>query len=130
MGQPVTSREVRIPAGSAWLYGDLAVPADASGIVLFAHGSGSGRHSSRNRRVAQHLQQAGIATLLFDLLTAEEEQRDLHTREHRFDIPLLTRRMEDATVWAQSCKDLHGARIGYFGASTDSAAALIAAARL
>ena len=96
------NREVRIPVGDAWLYGDLSVPADASGIVLFAHGSGSGRHSSRNRRVAQHLQRAGVATLLFDLLTADEERRDFHTREHRFDIPLLTRRMEDATAWVRS----------------------------
>jgi dienelactone hydrolase len=125
-----TSREVRIPSGDAWLYGDLAVPAGASGIVLFAHGSGSGRHSSRNRRVAQHLQRAGVATLLFDLLTAEEEQRDVHTREHRFDIPLLTRRMQDATAWVGAQDGFGRAPVGYFGASTGSAAALIAAARL
>ncbi len=122
-------REVRIPSGDAWLYGDLAVPAGSNGIVLFAHGSGSGRHSSRNRRVAQQLQQAGMATLLFDLLTAEEEQRDIHTREHRFDIPLLTGRMQDATAWVQSQPQFRGWRVGYFGASTGSAAALIAAAR-
>jgi putative phosphoribosyl transferase len=126
----IASREVRIPAGKAWLYGDLSVPQDPSGVVLFAHGSGSGRHSGRNRRVARHLQEAGIATLLFDLLTAQEEQVDLRTREHRFDIPLLTGRMQDATAWVQSNDDLRGARIGYFGASTGSAAALIAAARL
>lgn len=125
-----TSREVRIPSGDAWLYGDLSIPQDSSGIVLFAHGSGSGRHSSRNRRVAQHLQRAGVATLLFDLLTAEEEQRDLHTREHRFDIPLLTRRMQDATTWVQARPEFRGTPVGYFGASTGSAAALIAAARL
>ena len=124
------SREVRIPSGDAWLYGDLAMARESSGIVLFAHGSGSGRHSSRNRRVAQHLQDAGVATLLFDLLTVEEEQRDLHTREHRFDIPLLTRRMQDATAWVDACEESRGAPIGYFGASTGSAAALIAAARL
>lgn len=129
MGQ-ATSNEVRIPAGSAWLYGDLVVPADAAGIVLFAHGSGSGRHSSRNRRVAQHLQEAGIATLLFDLLTADEEQHDLHTREHRFDIPLLTGRMQDATAWVRGLPEARMLPIGYFGASTGSAAALIAAARL
>src|SRR5437016_12038946 len=123
-------QEVRIPSGDAWLYGDLAVPRDASGIVLFAHGSGSGRHSSRNRRVAQTLQRAGLATLLFDLLTIEEEQRDVHTREHRFDIPLLTRRMQDATAWVRSQEALHALPVGYFGASTGSAAALIAAARL
>ena len=124
------SREVRIATGDARLAGDLCLPRDATGIVLFAHGSGSGRHSARNRRVAQQLQQAGIATLLFDLLTAEEEQRDLHTREHRFDIPLLTRRMQDATQWVQQQADLRGVPVGYFGASTGSAAALIAAARL
>lgn len=122
--------EVRIPSGDAWLYGDLVVPPAFAGIVLFAHGSGSGRHSARNRQVAHQLQQAGIATLLFDLLTAQEEQVDVHTRQHRFDIPLLTRRMQDATAWVQSRKDLQRAPIGYFGASTGSAAALIAAARL
>src|SRR4051812_28998888 len=125
-----TSREVRIPSGDAWLYGDLPLPHGFSGLVLFAHGSGSGRHSSRNRRVAQHLQQAGIATLLFDLLTAQEEQQDLHTREHRFDIPLLTGRMQDATAWVRSLPDARVLPIGYFGASRGSAAALIAAARL
>jgi putative phosphoribosyl transferase len=124
------SREVRIPAGSAWLYGDLTMPSGSVGLVLFAHGSGSGRHSARNRQVAARLQQAGIATLLFDLLTAEEEQVDLRTSEHRFDIALLTRRMEDATTWVGSQAELRHAPIGYFGASTGSAAALIAAARL
>jgi dienelactone hydrolase len=122
--------EVRIPSGDAWLYGDLALPPGFAGVVLFAHGSGSGRHSARNRQVAQHLQQAGIATLLFDLLTAQEEQVDIHTREHRFDIPLLTRRMQDATAWVATQRELKNTPIGYFGASTGSAAALIAAARL
>jgi putative phosphoribosyl transferase len=125
-----SEREVRIPSGDAWLYGDLALPDKFAGLVLFAHGSGSGRHSARNRQVAQHLQQAGIATLLFDLLTAQEEQVDVHTREHRFDIPLLTRRMQDATAWATAQPELQHVLIGYFGASTGSAAALIAAARL
>jgi putative phosphoribosyl transferase len=128
--QACVPREVRIPSGDAWLYGDLALPPRFAGIVLFAHGSGSGRHSARNRQVAQRLQQAGIATLLFDLLTASEEQVDMHTREHRFDIPLLTRRMQDATAWAASQRDLKDVPVGYFGASTGSAAALIAAARL
>jgi len=123
-------REVRIPAGSAWLYGDLCVPAHACGIVLFAHGSGSGRHSARNRQVAQRLQRAGVATLLFDLLTVQEEQVDVQTREHRFDIPLLTRRMQDATAWVAQRADVASLSIGYIGASTGSAAALIAAARL
>jgi putative phosphoribosyl transferase len=124
------SREVRIPAGPAWLYGDLCVPANACGLVLFAHGSGSGRHSARNRQVAAHLQRAGIATLLFDLLTAQEEQVDTYTREHRFDIPLLTGRMQDASAWVAWQPGLCELPLGYFGASTGSAAALIAAARL
>ncbi|NMM09276.1 MAG: alpha/beta hydrolase [Polaromonas sp.] len=123
-------REVRIPCGNTWLYGDLAVPVNFSGLVLFAHGSGSGRHSARNRQVAQTLQRAGLATLLFDLLTAQEEEVDSHTREHRFDIALLTRRMQDATVWAMAQPGLQHTPIGYFGASTGSAAAIIAAARL
>ena len=125
-----SSSEVRLSSGDAWLYGDLAVPSSFSALVLFAHGSGSGRHSARNRHVAQRLQQRGIATLLFDLLTVQEEHMDLQTREHRFDIPLLTRRLQDATMWAASQLQLQHARIGYFGASTGSAAALIAAARL
>jgi putative phosphoribosyl transferase len=127
----LNTREVRVCAGGdAWLYGDLVTPPGFVSLVLFAHGSGSGRHSARNRQVAQRLQQAGIATLLFDLLTTQEEQVDLQTREHRFDIPLLTRRMQDATEWAWSQPELHHAPIGYFGASTGSAAAIIAAARL
>lgn len=124
------SREVRIPCAGAWLYGDLVVPTGAQGVVLFAHGSGSGRHSARNRQVAQALQHAGIATLLFDLLTVEEEQVDIHTREHRFDIALLTGRMQQATEWVFAQPGLERAPVGYFGASTGSAAALIAAARL
>ena len=123
-------REVRIPVGDTWLYGDLMLPLGFQGLVLFAHGSGSGRHSARNRQVAQHLQHAGIATLLFDLLTAQEEQTDLNTREHRFDIALLTRWMQAATAWAAAQPELQHAAIGYFGASTGSAAALLAAARL
>jgi putative phosphoribosyl transferase len=126
----LAAREVRIPSGDAWLYGDLVLPPAFAGLVLFAHGSGSGRHSARNRQVAQRLQQRGIATLLFDLLTVQEEQVDLQTREHRFDIPLLTRRMQDATLWVSHQPAIAHARIGYFGASTGSAAALIAAARL
>ncbi|MBC5783553.1 alpha/beta hydrolase [Ramlibacter sp. USB13] len=123
-------QEVRIPAGTASLSGDLAVPPQARGIVLFAHGSGSGRHSARNRQVARRLQQEGFATLLFDLLTAQEEQVDLRTREHRFDIALLTRRMEDAAAWLHAQPTLRELPLGFFGASTGSAAALIAAAQL
>ena len=128
--QTPLAREVRIACGDAWLYGDLVLPADFCGLVLFAHGSGSGRHSARNRQVAQKLQQVGVGTLLFDLLTAQEEQVDMHTREHRFDISLLTRRMQDATLWVLAQEDLQQVPIGFFGASTGSAAALIAAARL
>ena len=123
-------QEVRIPVGSARLYGDLGLPAQPGGLVLFAHGSGSGRHSARNRQVARSLQDAGIATLLFDLLTAEEEQVDLRTREHRFDIALLTRRMEAAAEWTRGQPELRELPLGFFGASTGSAAALIAAAQL
>lgn len=129
-GQVLAAREVRIPCGDAWLYGDLSLPPGALGVVLFVHGSGSGRHSARNRLVALKLQQAGIATLLFDLLTAQEEQIDLHTREHRFDIALLTRRLQDTTTWAMALPELRHLPVGYFGASTGSAAATIAAARL
>ncbi|CAA9409171.1 MAG: Protein-L-isoaspartate O-methyltransferase [uncultured Ramlibacter sp.] len=122
--------EVRIQTGSSRLYGDLVVPEGAGGLVLFVHGSGSGRHSARNRRVAHRLHRERIATLLFDLLTPQEEQEDLHTRQHRFDIALLTRRLEDAATWALQQAALRSMKMGYFGASTGSAAALIAAARL
>src|SRR5688572_1753691 len=132
MASPSTTplQEVRIPAGRHWLYGDLALPAEFIGLVLFAHGSGSGRHSARNRQVARRLQEAGIATLLFDLLTVQEEEVDVHTREHRFDIALLTRRMEEAAAWAAVQPSVRGLPLGFFGASTGSAAALIAAAQL
>lgn len=121
-------REVRIPTGGDPLLGDLVRPASGNALVLFAHGSGSGRHSARNRRVAARLHESGVGTLLFDLLTASEQAVDLHTRQHRFDIALLTRRLQDATAWAMT---LEGPPvIGYFGASTGSAAALVAAAKL
>ena len=130
LAHEIERAEVRIPCGEAWLYGDLALPVGYSGLVLFAHGSGSGRHSARNRQVAQVLQNAGIGTLLFDLLTATEEQTDSHTGEHRFNIALLTQRMQDTTLWVMAQDQFKGVPIGYFGASTGSAAALIAAARL
>lgn len=123
-------QEVRIPCGSSWLYGDLALPNEFIGVVLFAHGSGSGRHSARNRMVARVLHQSAIATLLFDLLTPAEQEVDLRTREHRFDLALLTRRLEDAAAWAAAHPALKGMPLGLFGASTGSAAALIAAAQL
>ncbi|WP_421955311.1 dienelactone hydrolase family protein [Polaromonas sp.] len=122
--------ELRIPSRDAVLYGDLLLPPTFEALVLFAHGSGSGRHSARNRQVARRLQHASIATLLLDLLTAGEEQADLQTGEYRFDIERLTLRLQDATLWAASQAQLQHAAMGYFGASTGSAAALIAAARL
>jgi pimeloyl-ACP methyl ester carboxylesterase len=124
------AREVRIAAGDASLEGNLTVPAGAKAIVLFAHGSGSSRHSSRNVWVADCLHKAGIATLLFDLLTRAEEARDVYTREHRFDIPLLAQRLVAATRWKDAQAELQPLPAGYFGASTGSAAALIAAAEL
>jgi putative phosphoribosyl transferase len=124
------AQRIQIPSDQAWLTGDLTVPAGAKGIVLFAHGSGSSRHSPRNVWVASQLQRTGMATVLFDLLTAAEEARDVDTREHRFDIPLLARRLVHATQWTHAQSQLQPLPIGYFGASTGSAAALVAAAEL
>jgi dienelactone hydrolase len=107
---------------------DLHVPARATGLVIFAHGSGSSRFSSRNRAVAEFLQKRGLGTLLLDLLTREEETIDDRTREYRFDIDRLGARMVLATDWARRREDLQKLPIGYFGASTGAAAALIAAA--
>jgi putative phosphoribosyl transferase len=121
--------EVRIPAGAATLDGSLAVPDGARGIVLFAHGSGSSRHSPRNRFVAQTLNGSGLATLLFDLLTPAEEAVDLHTRQHRFDIGLLAERLAAATAWVAQESPVRGLRVGYFGSSTGGGGALVAAAR-
>jgi putative phosphoribosyl transferase len=106
----------------------LTVPEGASAVVLFAHGTGSGRHSPRNRRVAESLHQAGLGTLLFDLLTEEEERADLETGHLRFDIGLLAERLGGATTWLEDADETAGLRIGYFGASTGAAAALVAAA--
>jgi len=123
-------REVAIPANGASLAGNLTIPAGAKGVVLFAHGSGSSRHSPRNVWVASRLSRDGIATLLFDLLTPDEEARDLHTREHRFDIALLAQRLVHAARWLDAQPDLRELALGFFGASTGSAAALVAAAEL
>jgi pimeloyl-ACP methyl ester carboxylesterase len=120
---------VRIPAaGRATLEGDLNIPEGARGIALFAHGSGSSRHSPRNHYVAQLLNQAQLATLLVDLLTAEEEAIDLRTAQLRFDIGLLAARLAEVTDWLVQYPDTRLLRIGYFGASTGAAAALVAAA--
>ena len=119
---------VRIDADGVTLDADLRLPEPVTGVVVFAHGSGSSRFSSRNRAVAGVLEQAGFATLLLDLLTRQEESVDELTREHRFDIGLLGRRVVSAADWLQSRSDLHGLPVGFFGASTGAAAALIAAA--
>jgi len=124
--EPLVERAVRIQAARAELEGELTLPAGAKGVVLFAHGSGSSRTSPRNRFVAGVLQRAGLGTLLFDLLTAEEEQVDAIDAHVRFDINLLARRLVGATDWVRACNDTR-LPIGYFGASTGAAAALVAA---
>ena len=122
--------EVQIPAGRAVLSGNLTIPENAIALVLFAHGSGSSRHSPRNQFVARTLNVAGLGTLLFDLLTPEEEALDIHTREHRFNIGLLAERLVHATKWARQQEETRDLRIGYFGSSTGGAAALVAAAEI
>jgi putative phosphoribosyl transferase len=122
-------RLVRVTAGAVTLEGNLSLPAGARGVVLFAHGSGSSRHSSRNRYVARLLNEAKLATLLIDLLTADEEAVDLRTAHLRFDIGLLAQRLVGATDWLTEQPDTRHLRIGYFGASTGAAAALVAAER-
>jgi pimeloyl-ACP methyl ester carboxylesterase len=119
---------VSIPSGSIHLEGELLLPNNPKGIVLFAHGSGSSRFSPRNRYVAEVVREAKIGTLLFDLLTPEEESVDLLTRQLRFDIHLLTRRLVDATDWLLKKFENHPILLGYFGSSTGAAAALSAAA--
>jgi putative phosphoribosyl transferase len=119
---------VRVEVGLVAVDGDLRVPDRAAGLVIFAHGSGSSRFSRRNRAVADALGAAGFGTLLLDLLTPEEEAVDERTREYRFDIDLLGRRVVGATDWVQARPQLHHLPIAYFGASTGAAAALIAAA--
>src|SRR5438552_2565328 len=122
--------EVEIQAGHAVLSGNLTIPDGAVALVLFAHGSGSSRHSPRNQFVARTLNDAGLATLLFDLLTRDEELIDMHTREHRFNIGLLAERLVHATRWAKQEQQTCDLRIGYFGSSTGGGAALVAAAAL
>ncbi len=122
--------EVRIPAGRVTLDGNLTVVDAATAIVLFVHGSGSSRHSPRNQFVARTLNNAGLATLLFDLLTPEEDAIDARTAELRFNIELLGERLVHATKWAKQQEQTRNLRIGYFGSSTGGAAALVAAAEL
>jgi len=121
-------KPVRIPAGDVTLFGDLGAPRDARGIVLFAHGSGSSRLSPRNRHVAALLRQGGLATVLLDLLTRDEEAVDARTAHLRFDIGFLAGRLVAATEWLQAQAATRDLPLGYFGASTGAAAALVAAA--
>ena len=122
--------EVQIPAGREMLSGNLTIPENAISLTLFAHGSGSSRHSPRNQFVARTMNRAGLGTLLFDLLTPEEEARDSYTREHRFNISLLAERLVHATKWSRQQDEMRDLRIGYFGSSTGGAAALVGAAEL
>lgn len=128
MAEATDEAEVRVETGDATLEGSLVLPAGATGVVVFAHGSGSSRHSPRNRYVARVLQEGGLGTLLFDLLTPDEEAIDVRTRELRFDIGLLGRRTVGAVDWLQARPSTAALRVGCFGASTGAAAALIAAA--
>jgi putative phosphoribosyl transferase len=125
----VAQRQVDIPAGSVRLAGAISIPQDPLGVVAFAHGSGSSRHSPRNRQVAQRLRQGGLATLLMDLLTEDEELEDRRTGELRFDIALLASRLIAAVDWLGDQDYTRQLPIGCFGASTGAAATLIAAAR-
>lgn len=119
-----------VRAGSVAVEGFLTLPPDATGIVVFAHGSGSSRHSPRNQHVAVRLNEAGLGTLLIDLLTPEEDERDAATAEYRFDIPLLVERLAGAVEWLEEAEETADLPVGLFGASTGAAAALVAAAEL
>lgn len=122
------AHSVRIPVGDVTLDGDLALPERSTGLVVFAHGSGSSRHSTRNRYVSEHLCGIGLGTLLMDLLTEEEEREDMLTAELRFNIPLLAARVVGTLDWLSGLPDAAGCALGCFGASTGAAAAIVAAA--
>src|SRR6266481_8488745 len=122
------AKDVEIRSGAVQLNGDLSIPVGAQSVVLFAHGSGSSRRSPRNQFVARTIREAGVGTLLFDLLTKDEEAVDLHTAHLRFDIGLLAERLIDATYWVKGEFDY--LNVGYFGSSTGGGAALVAAAEL
>lgn len=128
--QDALAKTVRFPADGVHLTADWVMPSKAQGIVLFAHGSGSGRHSSRNKAVAQYLVRRGLGTFLLDLLTPEEEKIDAVTRHLRFDIPLLAKRLIEATRWIREQDEGKTLPLCYFGASTGAAAALMAAGGL
>jgi putative phosphoribosyl transferase len=123
-----TATAVRVPVGNHWLQGDLGIPVQPHGIVLFAHGSGSSRHSRRNQYVARVLESRGLATLLIDLLTPDEEAVDDRTAEYRFDIEMLAGRLAAIVDWIRQRKETSALPIGLFGASTGGGAALMAAA--
>lgn len=129
MTATLRERPVRLPVDGAEIAGDLVLPREPRGIVLFAHGSGSSRFSPRNRFVASALHESGLGTLLIDLLTRDEEAEDARTAALRFDVRLLAARLDAATEWLEADAATKELRIGYFGASTGAAAALIAAAR-
>jgi pimeloyl-ACP methyl ester carboxylesterase len=129
-GLAIEHAPVTVALDSVRLEGDLSIPTAAKGAVLFAHGSGSSRHSPRNRYVADVLNEGGLATLLIDLLTEDEQQVDLQTAQLRFDIPFLARRLEVITDWLANHPEMRRLKIGHFGASTGAAAALVAAAEL
>jgi len=124
--EPILKKEVQIPVGNISLPGELIVPRDATGLVIFSHGSGSSRFSPRNNQVAEIIRESDMATLLFDLLTAEEDAN----YDNRFNINLLTERLIAATKWVMKQEETHHLNIGYFGASTGAASALNAAAEL
>src|SRR5215831_8240892 len=128
--QHIWQHDVQIPSGTAGLHGTIQIPEGANGIVVFAHGCGSSRFSPRNQYVAGVIRDAGLGTLLFDLLTPEEEIIDVQTRHLRFDIELLATRLVDAATWLTHTGETRHLRVGYFGASTGGGAALVAAVRL
>jgi putative phosphoribosyl transferase len=126
----MAANEITIPLRDAKLEGELDSPEEAGSLVIFAHGSGSSRHSPRNQLVARALRESGLGTLLFDLLTAEEEQSEARTGRLRFNIPFLAERLVGTTRWVLARMTNHDLNVGYFGASTGAAAALVAAAQL
>jgi putative phosphoribosyl transferase len=130
VGQAIEHVPVTVRLSSVELEGYLSVPTAATGVVLFAHGSGSSRHSPRNRYVADVLNEGGLATVLIDLLTADEQEVDLQTAQLRFDIPFLVDRLVGITQWLRDQPQAAGLKIGHFGASTGAGAAVVAAAEL
>jgi putative phosphoribosyl transferase len=130
VGQAIEHVPVTVRTGAVDLDGYLSVPTAATGVVVFAHGSGSSRHSPRNRYVADVLNEGALATLLIDLLNADEQEVDLQTSQLRFDIPFLAHRLVAITQWLRNQPQVAGLKLGYFGASTGAGAALVAAAEL